>query len=99
MPVATDHYEPGHIKFNADYSLSLRPDLIVLEIFPNRDLGLGMTRAKYEGAGYHLEYLVDTRRPPSPQRVVAVRGLSEREVAGLIADGYGYAVAARNGLP
>ncbi len=68
MPVATDHYEPGHIKFNPDYTLSLRPDLIVLEIFPNRDMGLGMTRAKYEGAGYHLEYLVDTRRPPGPQR-------------------------------
>ena len=59
-----DHYEPGHIKFNPDYSLSLRPDLIVLEIFPNRDMGLGMSRAKYEGAGYHLEYLVDTRRRP-----------------------------------
>jgi hypothetical protein len=99
MPVATGHYEPGHIKFNPDYTLSRRPDLIVLEIFTNRDLGLGMTRAKYEGAGYHLEYLVDTRRPPRPQRLLAVRGLSETAVAGLIADGYDYAVAARNDLP
>jgi hypothetical protein len=99
MPVATNHYEPGHIKFNPDYSLSLRPDLIVLEIFPNRDMGLGMSRTKYEGAGYHLEYLVDTRRPPSPQRILAVRGLSEAEITGFIANGYEYAVAARNDLP
>jgi hypothetical protein len=58
-----------------------------------------MTRAKYEGAGYHLEYLVDTRRPPRPQRLLAVRGLSDTAVIGLIADGYDYAVAARNDLP
>jgi hypothetical protein len=96
MPPVTNYYEPGHIKFNSDYTLSRRPDLIVLEISPNRDMGLGMTRAKYEGAGYHLEYLVDTRRTPRPQRILPVRGLSEPEVAGLIADGYDYAVAARN---
>lgn len=100
MPVATgSFFEPGHIKFNADYTLSRRPDLMVVEIFPNRDMGLGMTRAKYEGAGYHLEYLADTRRPPGPQRLVAVRGLSDAVVTRLIADGYDYAVAARNDLP
>lgn len=99
MPVATDTYEPGHIKFNSDYTLSRRPELIVLEISPNRDMGLGMTRTKYEGAGYHLEYLVDTRRPPSPQRILAVRGLSEAAMSGLIANGYDYAVAIRNDLP
>ena len=98
MPVATDHYEPGHIKFNPDYSLSLRPDLIVLEISANRDMGLGMTRAKYEGAGYHLEYLVDTTLRSRSPRIVGVRGLSEMTVAGLIADGYDYAVATRNDL-
>ena len=65
-----------------DYTLSRRPDLIVLEIFPNRDMGLGMTRAKYEGAGYHLEYVVDTRRPPRPQRILPVRGLNDAAVAG-----------------
>ena len=99
MPVATEHYEPGHIKFNPDYSLSLRPDLIILEIFPNRDMGLGMSRAKYEGAGYHLEYLVDTRRPPSPQRIVPVRGLNDSAIGGMISEGYDYAVAVRNDLP
>jgi hypothetical protein len=61
-------------------------------------MGLGMTRAKYEEAGYHLEYLVDTRRPPRSPHILAVRGLSESAVAGLIADGYDYAVAARNDL-
>lgn len=96
MPAVTGYYEPGHIKFNADYTLSRRPELIVLEISPNRDMGLGMTRSKYEGAGYRLEYLVDTRRSPSPERILPVRGMSDAAVAGLIADGYDYAVAARD---
>jgi arabinofuranosyltransferase len=99
MAVATSYYEPGHIKFDSDYTLSLRPDLIVLEISPNRDMGLRMTRAKYEGAGYRLEYLADTRRPPRAQRIVAVQGMSEAAVSGLIADGYDYAVAARKDIP
>jgi len=95
MPVATDHFEPGHIKFNPDYILSRRPDLLVLEIFPNRDMGLGMTRAKYESAGYHLEYLVDTHRPPRAQRIVTIGGLSEAAIGGLIAGGYDYGVAVK----
>ena len=99
MPPVTNFYEPGHIKFNSDYTLSRHPDLIVLEISPNRDMGLGMTRTKYERGGYHLEYLVDTHRTPRPRRILPVRGLSELVITGLIEDGYDYAVAARNDVP
>lgn len=57
----------------------------MLEISANLDMGLGMARAKNEGAGYHLEYLADTSRPPRSPRILAVRGLNDAEVAGLIA--------------
>lgn len=98
MPVATSDYEPGHIKFNADYSLSRRPDLIVVGIFPNLDMNLGLTRAKYAAAGYHLAYLLDTRRPPGAEPIQSVQGMSEATVSGLINEGYDYAVAMRNDL-
>jgi hypothetical protein len=96
MPTITNQYEPGHIKFNPDYILSRKPDLIVAECIVTRDLGLGLTRAKYEQAGYHLEYLANTRRPPPAQRIVAVAGLDPLVVSNLITEGYDYAVLAKN---
>ena len=98
MPAIPGHFEPGHNKFNPGYSLSRHPDLIVDEISPNLDMGLGMTRARYMGAGYHLEYLVDTRRPPRGQPIVPVAGLHAEAISALVAQGFDYAIAARDGL-
>jgi hypothetical protein len=97
MPVASGNFEPGHAKFDPDYTLSRRPDLIALSIFPSRDLAFGLSRAKYERAGYHLEYLVDTRRPPSPgPPIVGVEGLDEATIRSLIVHGFNDAVLAKN---
>jgi hypothetical protein len=96
LPVATTHFEPGHIKFDPDYILSRRPALIVAEAMGGRDLGLGLTQAKYEAAGYHLAYLANTRRPPPAPPIIAVDGLDPLVVANLIANGYDYAVLAKN---
>jgi len=97
LPAASSGFEPGHLKFDPDYILSRRPDLIALSIFPSRDLAFGLSREKYERAGYHLEYLVDTRRPPhAGQHIVEVESLDETTVRSLIVDGFNDAVLVRN---
>lgn len=97
MPAQSGWFEPGHVKFDPDYTLSRKPDLIALSIFPNRDLAFGLTRAKYERAGYHLAYLVDTRRQPRPgPHIIEVNGADEKAVSGLVSDGYEYAIVVKN---
>jgi hypothetical protein len=97
MPVPSGFFQPGHLKFDPDYTLSRRPDLIALDIFPNRDLVWGLSRAKYERAGYHLVYLVDTRRPPhSGPHILEVRNLDESSVYRLIVAGFDLAILVRN---
>lgn len=93
LPASNSAFEPGHLKFDPDYTLSRKPDLIALSIFSNRDLAFGLTREKYERAGYHLEYLVDTRRPPHPgPHILEAGSLDEATVRQFIVDGFDYAV-------
>jgi len=96
LPVSAAYFDPGHLKYDPDYTLSRRPDLIALSIYPNRDLAFGLSRAKYQGAGYHLEYLVDTRRPPHPgPHILEVGRLDEGSLHSLIVAGYDMAVLER----
>ena len=96
-PASSAFFRPGHIKFDPDYTLSRRPDLISTTIFPSRDLAFGLSRAKYEQAGYHLEYLVDTGRPPHPgPHIVEVGSLDETSVRGLIVAGFDLAILVKN---
>lgn len=97
LPVSTALFDPGHLKFDPDYTLSRKPDLIALSILPNRDLVWGLSRAKYERAGYHLEYLVDTGRPPHPgPHVLQVGSLDENSVYRFIVDGFDLAILVKN---
>jgi hypothetical protein len=97
LPVSSALFMPGHLKFDPDYTLSRRPDLIALSILPNRDLVWGLSRAKYERAGYHLEYLVDTGRPPLPgPHILEVGNLDEGSVHRLIVDGFDLAILVKN---
>lgn len=97
LPASSGSFEPGHLKFDPDYTLSRRPDLIALSIFPNRNLACGLSRAKYERAGYHLEYLVDTGRPPHPgPHILEVGSLDESSVYRLIVDGFDLAIVVKN---
>jgi len=96
-PASSGFFQPGHVKFDPDYTLSRRPDLISTTIFPSRDLAFGLSRAKYEQAGYHLEYLVDTGRPPHPgPHIVEVGSLDETSVRGLIVAGFDLAILVKN---
>jgi hypothetical protein len=97
LPASSGSFEPGHLKFDPDYTLSQRPDLIALKIFSNRDLAWGFSRAKYERAGYHLEYLVDTGRPPhAGPHILEVGSLDETSVRRLIVDGFDLAILVKN---
>ena len=46
MPAAGGVFEPGHEKYNADYTLSRRPDVIALNIYANQDLGIRFLAGK-----------------------------------------------------
>jgi hypothetical protein len=97
LPVSSGLFVPGHLKFDPDYTLSRRPDLIALSILPNRDLVWGLSRGKYERAGYHLEYLVDTGRPPHPgPHILEVGSLDENSVYRFIVDGSDLAILVKN---
>lgn len=97
MPAAGGVFEPGHEKYNADYTLSRRPDVIALNIYANQDLAFGFSRVKYRRAGYHLEYLVDTLRPPhAGDHILEVRRADENTIRGLIINGFSYAILVKN---
>ena len=97
LPAKSNRFEPGHLKFDPDYTLSRKPDVIALSIFPNGDFSFGLTRAKYEQAGYHLKYLVDTRRsPPAGPRFIEVNGIDGKTVSRMIASGYEYGIVVKN---
>ena len=97
LPASSAFFNPGHLKFDPDYTLSRRPDLIANHIFPNRDMAFGLSRAKYERAGYRLEYLVDTGRPPhAGPHIMEVGSLDETSVDRLIAGGFDLAILVKN---
>jgi hypothetical protein len=97
LPASSDLYMPGHLKFDPDYTLSRRPDVIALHIYPDRDLAFGLSRAKYELAGYHLEYLVDTGRSLHPgPHILEVGRLDASSVYRLIVEGFDLAILAKN---
>jgi hypothetical protein len=88
-------FEAGHNKYDPDYVLSRRPDLIADWIDPRLDLRFGLTREKWQGAGYRLESLVFTRKDRPPEPLLDVGGLDEPSVVLLIRRGYRYALLSR----
>jgi hypothetical protein len=90
-------FEAGHNKYDPDYVLSRRPDLLADWIDPRLDLRFGLTREKYEGAGYRLEALVFTRKLPGDAPALIEVGANARreEVDLLIRRGYRYALLVR----
>jgi len=88
--------QPGHRKFDPDYVLARQPKLIAAWIEPDLDLLWGLSRERYERAGYKLRYLVNTSSlDAGTENVVDVRGVGEAEIVRLVVAGYGYAVLER----
>jgi hypothetical protein len=95
--LAATFFEAGHNKYDADYVLSRNPDVLADWIDPRLDLRFGLTREKYEGAGYRLEALVFTRKHPGEGRALVEVGpeTSPAELDVLIRRGYRYALLVR----
>ena len=85
-------FEVGHNKYDADYVLSLCPDLIVNWVHDsNMNLIRGITREKYDGM-YRWAYLVNASREPAQHNIVDVRGHSLSKLQELLDQGYIVAV-------
>jgi arabinofuranosyltransferase len=94
-PVAARRFDPGELKFDPDYTLSRHPDLIANWITPSLDTSYGLTRAKYEKAGYRIGFLVATGGSAPAQSIVSVGGLADATIRQWIAQGYNFAILVR----
>lgn len=94
-PVIAKDFQTAHLKYNPDYVLSKKPDVIADWINDAGDLKYGLTRSKYQGAGYRLAYLVNTSRAPRPANILEVSGLPEETVRRLVDFSYDYALLVR----
>jgi arabinofuranosyltransferase len=91
-PMAQKIFEPGHTKYDPDYVLSRQPDLIVEWLTGGGDLAYGLSKSKFEKAGYHISYLFSINEVPPPIRVVTVSGRDDQTIEYLRAHGYDFAV-------
>ena len=93
--VSGSDFDPGGMKFDADYTLSRKPDLIANWIHENLDMTYDLTREKYEKAGYQIGFLVNTGATRPPQSIVNVEGGNDAAIQQWIAQGYNFAVLVR----
>lgn len=93
--VSTKEFDPGHVKFDPDYLLARKPDLIADWIGSSLDMAYGLTRPKYQTAGYRIAYLVRTERAHPFGDIVEVSGFDENALRDLVNGGYKYAVLMR----
>ena len=95
-PSHAGSYQVGHSKFDPDYILSRKPDFIAGWVSPSRGLAFGLTRAKYEMAGYRLKYLVNSERKTAGTNIIDMGNWTDPSILKLVAAGYRYAVLERN---
>lgn len=95
LPAA--YFEAGHNKYDPDYVLSRRPAVLADWIDPRRNLRFGLTREKYERAGYRVAALFFTRKHPgdAPALLEVGEDAPAGDVDVLIQRGYRYAVLVR----
>jgi hypothetical protein len=94
-PVVAKNFLTAHLKYDPDYVLARKPDLIADWINDAGDLNYGLTGRKYGGAGYRLEYLVSTARASRPTNILEVSGLPEETIRRLIGFSYDFALLVR----
>jgi arabinofuranosyltransferase len=88
-------FHAGHNKFDPQYVLARKPDLIAAWIQPNLDLGWGLSKDLYTER-YALKYLVNlTRDDQGSQNIIDVSAMPESTIKKLIASSHGYAVMER----
>jgi hypothetical protein len=92
---ARPSFRVGHNKFDPDYVLGRRPDLVAAWMKPNLDLHWGIDRVRYRRAGYRIRYLVSTNRRPPGEAIIDVSGFTTSAIRKLRKRGYAYAVLER----
>lgn len=96
MKVESTEFHPGHSKFDPDYVIGRKPDVIAVWIAPDLNLGWGITRSLYKGS-YHLKYLVNpSREDLGAGNIVDVTGMDDAAIKELIARNMNYAILVRN---
>jgi len=93
--VTVKDFDPGSMKFDPDYTLSRKPDLIANWIQKSLDMSYDLTREKYEKAGYRIRFLVYSGATRPPQSIVNVEGGDDTTIQQWIAQGYNFAVLVR----
>ena len=93
--VAVSEFDPGSMKFDPDYTLSRKPDLIANWIQRSLDTSYDLTREKYEKAGYRVGFLVYTGATRPAQSIINVEGGDDATIQQWIAQGYNFAVLVR----
>lgn len=94
-PVEGKAFFPGHNKFDADYVLGRKPDLIAAWFSPPSDFSWGLSRAKISKE-YQIKYLVNTERiDRKPDNIIDATGLSADQIRFLHRHGYRYGVLIR----
>ncbi|HKH46003.1 MAG TPA: hypothetical protein VKM72_15185 [Thermoanaerobaculia bacterium] len=82
----------GHSKYDVEYVLARRPDLIATWIQSDLDMKWGLQRSRWQRAGYRLRFLVNAEPHPQTPNLLDVSGKTTEEIGPLISSGYGYGV-------
>jgi len=93
--VVAKDFQTAHLKYDPEYILWRKPDLIAVWSDDTGDLKYGLTKSLYQSAGYRLAYLVNTARTARPANVLEVSALPEETVRRLIDLSYDYALLVR----
>ncbi len=91
-----DFFSVGHNKYDPDYTLSRQPDLIAVWLLRNGDGFWGLTRARYEAAGYRVRYLVQAGAHAPKVWLADVGSWGPKQIAALHSRGFQYAVLERS---
>ena len=95
---ATTFFVVGHNKYDADYVMRRRPNLIAawLDMGASAiDLDWGLTEALYSRNGYRVRYIVNTNVRSNGHDILDVAGYAEPDIRAATLRGYHYAVIER----
>jgi arabinofuranosyltransferase len=99
---ATAFFVVGHNKYDADYVMRRRPNLIAAWLDMGAtaiDLDWGLHQTLYAKNGYRVRYLLNTEQDSNGRDVVDVSGFADPDLRALSRRGYHYAVLERPAGP
>jgi hypothetical protein len=86
---------PGHNKFDMDYVLSRKPDIIFTSLLPNFEIFQGYRLASGDSAGYEARYLVNAGKYHKYPDIIDIKGVSLDSLKYLIENQYEFIVLER----